>query len=157
MQSQLPKTLKGKVCLDIGCGQWVEKGFIGLDKDHYPGVEIIHDLEVFPWPIADGIVTICKAAHIVEHIKPWLQVKFMDECWRILEPGGRLLIATPYAGSHRFYQDPTHCCGWNEDTPGYFIQGAAYYAVYKPKPWKQEMLSFYIHGNLEISLLKLEE
>lgn len=157
MPSKPLKSLKGKVCIDLGCGKWCEKGFVGFDKDPYPGVEVVHDLEAFPWPIEDGTVTIVKASHIVEHIKPWLQVKFMDECWRILEVGGRLLISTPYAGSHRFYQDPTHCCGWNENTPMYFIRGAAFYDVYRPKPWEQEMASFYIQGNVEVSLLKVEE
>lgn len=154
MQSKL---LKGKLCIDLGCGAKPEKGFIGLDRLPGEGVDIVHDLEVFPWPIEDNSVTILKCAHVVEHIKPWLQLDFVNECWRVLEPGGRLLIATPYAGSHRFFQDPTHCCGWNETTPMYFIKGTELYTAYRPKPWTQEMSTFFIHGDIEISLLKLEE
>lgn len=39
------------VKLDIGCGGNKQEGFIGMDKRELPGVDIIHDLEVFPWCI----------------------------------------------------------------------------------------------------------
>jgi len=37
--------------LDIGCGWSKRAGFVGMDKRNLPGVDIIHDLEIFPYPI----------------------------------------------------------------------------------------------------------
>lgn len=146
--------LKGKLCLDIGCGGHCQPGFVGMDKRELPGVEIVHDLEKFPWPVDSDTVSVILCSHLIEHIKPWLQVDFLDECWRVLMPGGVLMISTPYGGSFRYIQDPTHCAPWNEATAEYFIEGTPLYQVYRPKPWKKKKLYWYIQGDIEIALEK---
>ena len=37
--------------LDIGCGANKQPGFVGIDIRPLDGVDIIHDLEVQPWPL----------------------------------------------------------------------------------------------------------
>ena len=62
----------GKVVnLDIGCGGNKQPGFIGMDKRPLDGVDIVHDLEVFPYPIPDGICNTVVGSHIAEHIVPF--------------------------------------------------------------------------------------
>ena len=46
------------------------------------------------------------AKDIIEHML-WV-VPFMDECWRIVKPGGKLLIRTTYFQYEQGYKDPTH-------------------------------------------------
>lgn len=152
MNSKRPNA---KLCLDIGCGEGVHPGFVGFDKRPLPNVEIVHDAEVFPWPIDDGIVSVIVMSHLIEHIKPWLQIEIIDECWRVLENGGLLLISTPYGGSFRYYQDPTHCSPWNEATVEYYCPEFPLYQVYKPKPWKIEKRTWFIYGDLEVALRKI--
>jgi predicted SAM-dependent methyltransferase len=125
-----------------------------MDKRDLPGVDIVHDVEVFPWPIEDDSVHVLMMSHIVEHIKPWLQIEFMNEAWRVLKPDGMLMVSTPYGGSYRYNQDPTHCSPWNEATVAYFVKGTELYNVYKPKPWKQERCNYFIQGDLEVILRK---
>ena len=149
--------LKGKLCLDIGCGENCQPGFVGVDKRGVPGVEVVHDVEVLPWPIESNTVSVILCSHLIEHIKPWLQVDFMDECWRVLEDNGVLMISTPYGGSFRYHQDPTHCCSWNEATPEYFIKDTPLYQVYKPRPWKKEKLYWNIQGDIELALRKIND
>ena len=105
------------VRLDIGCGRAKQDGFVGMDVREVEGVDIVHDLETFPWPIDPDTCLVVLASHILEHIKPW---KFMDpagrpcvmgEIWRVLKPDGQLLISCPYGVSAGFVQDPTHCFG----------------------------------------------
>jgi len=56
--------------LDIACGNHKDLGFIGIDIQELPGVDIVHDLNVHPWPIESESVEFAKAWHILEHIPP---------------------------------------------------------------------------------------
>jgi predicted SAM-dependent methyltransferase len=131
-----------KIFLDVGCGPRKQHGFIGMDNRDLPEVDIVHDLEVFPWPMEDNSVCFIRCCHVIEHIKPWLQIDFMNECWRVLGHGDFLAIATPYGGSPRYLQDPTHCSPWTEYTVAYFIPGNELYDTYEAKPWDVEHISF---------------
>jgi len=122
--------------LDIGCGFNKEDGYTGIDKQDRDGVDIVHDLEVFPWPIETESCEHIVASHIAEHIKPWLQMDFMNECWRVLKPGGQLQLNVPYANTHGEVQDPTHCTSFNELTWFYYDPKYKFYEMYQPKPWE---------------------
>ena len=148
--------IKPKLNLDVGAGKAIHPGFVGMDIRPLPGIDIVHDVEVFPWPLDDDAVSVIVMSHLVEHIKPWNQIPLMDECWRILEPDGLLLISTPYGGSFRYNQDPTHCSPWNEATVEYYLQGCPLYEIYEPKPWKLEKRVWFAYGDLEIALRKME-
>lgn len=58
--------------LDIGCGaNKVGPDWVGMDMQEMPGVDIVHDLTVFPWPIESESVLVAFASHLVEHIPPF--------------------------------------------------------------------------------------
>lgn len=145
--------------LDIACGGNKQSGFTGIDIRNLEGVDIVHDLELFPWPIKSGIVVTAIASHYIEHIKPWFSIDFMNEVWRILVTGGTFCAVTPYPGSRGFWQDPTHCNGWNEATFQYFDPEFPLYSIYKPKPWKIKtgFPVWQVQGNLEIIMEKIEK
>lgn len=143
--------------LDVGCGFNKQHGFVGMDKRAVEGVDIVHDAESFPWPLEDASCDTVLMSHVVEHIKPWLQIDLMNEAWRVLRVGGQLWIATPYATSFGYSQDPTHCSPWNEATVTYFIQGEPLYEIYRPKPWKGLKVTWDVHSSLEIVLEKVVE
>lgn len=126
------------IFLDLGCGDHKEKRAIGMDKRALPGIDIVHDIETFPWPLPDGVCYRILASHLFEHIKPWLMLELMDECWRVMKDHGQLLVVMPYPGSPRFYQDPTHIKAWNETTPLYFSCAHELWNIYKPKCWEIE-------------------
>lgn len=156
--------IKQKIFLDVGCGFNKQTGWIGMDKRAVEGVDIMHDAEFFPWPIDDEACAVILLSHLIEHIKPWLQIDFINECWRVLEPDGKLVITTPYATSFGYCQDPTHCTPWNEATPAYFIAdptckhySEVLYNVYRPRPWREERLYWDVKTNMEIVLAKISE
>ena len=113
--------------LDIACGHNKQQGAggVGIDFQPLPGVDIVHDLTVFPWPLEDNSVLVAVASHIVEHIPPQNMtfVKFMNEVWRVLKPRGEFAITTPHGWSPGYLQDPTHCNPCNENTWFYFVHG----------------------------------
>lgn len=56
--------------LDIGCGGNKMPGFVGMDYREMDGVDIVHDVLRFPWPLPDESVNIAVASHLVEHLSP---------------------------------------------------------------------------------------
>lgn len=149
--------------LDIGCGKRKDEGWIGIDIQLLPGVDILHDLNLHPWPVKAGSVDQAKAWHIVEHIPPAAItekgtrlpfMEFMDECWRVLKVGARLDIETPYGSSAGFINDPTHCNPINEATFEYFDPDYERYQWYQPKPWKIVSLQWARDGNISVVLEK---
>lgn len=148
----------GGVRLDIGCGENKREGWVGMDVRDMEGVDIVHNVEDFPWPLPDEGVLVAVCSHLVEHINPHggVFIRFMDEAWRVMRPGGQLAIVTPHYRSPGWAQDPTHCAAFNQGTWGYFDPEEQLYQIYKPKPWKIEHLSWNPNGNIEVVLRKRE-
>lgn len=145
--------------LDIGCGANKQPNFLGMDKRKLKGVDIIHDLEVFPYPLPNDICLTIIGSHIIEHIKPWLMLDFMNELWRVAKVGCQLMLSMPYGVSHGFVQDPTHCNPCNETTFQYFCPDYPLYQIYQPKPWKilPPTPVWQANGNLEILMEKVKK
>lgn len=150
---------KSGIKLDIGCGGKKQGAdWVGIDIRDLSGVDIVHDLEKFPWPLPDSCALAAIASHVVEHINPHRGtfIKFMDEVWRILKEGCEFFISTPYPGSPGYWQDPTHCNPCSEMTWSYFDPECPsnLYSIYRPKPWKIKMNYFVANGNIETVLIK---
>lgn len=166
MKKDIKKLLKEKsgIRLDLGCGQNKQPGFVGIDMEAYDGVDIVHDLEDFPFPLPDECVSLATASHLLEHINPHkgVFINFMNEVWRIMQYGGEFAFVVPHAGSPGFWQDPTHVNGINRNTLAYFDPvdpkiGMQLYQFYRPKPWKIKVVNFQQVGNLEAVLIKRRE
>jgi predicted SAM-dependent methyltransferase len=108
------KTLK----LDLACGHRKQVGFLGVDKIKVDDVDIIMDLEIYPWKWKDGEIDEIYCSHYIEHVTDLF--KFMDECWRILKKGGKMTVISPYYNSVRAWMDPTHKRAISEFTFCYF-------------------------------------
>ncbi len=104
--------------LDIACGQNKAPGFFGVDIAKTKDVDVVWDLEQFPWPFPDNSVDEATCSHYVEHTKDLM--KFMNEVYRILKPGAKILILAPYYNSMRAWQDPTHTRAISEATFLYY-------------------------------------
>jgi SAM-dependent methyltransferase len=156
----LEKNNRG-IRLDLGCGSNKNTGFVGMDYRALPGVDIVHDLEVFPYPLPNECCSMVVASHVLEHIDPhgYTFIKLMNEVWRIMMPGGEFVISVPYAGSSGYWQDPSHCNGINELTWDYFdpfgaFSGGEFYKIYRMYPWNIKINTWHEQGNLEAALVK---
>jgi len=94
--------------LDLGCGQNKRHGFIGIDISNIPGVDIRFDLSKAPWPLPSASVDEVFSSHFFEHLTGPERMRFMDEMYRVMIPGGKALIIVPDYASERAVQDPTH-------------------------------------------------
>ena len=147
----------GGIWLDLACGANKQPGAVGMDIRALPGVDIVQDLYELPWPLPDDCCARVLMSHIVEHLQPWRVWDIFNEVWRVMQPRGQLFIATPYAGSPRFWQDPTHTHGWMEATPQYLDPAYPLYGIYRPQPWHIDLLEWHSVGDLSVILSKLPE
>ena len=92
--------------LDLGCGQAKRQGAVGIDLRPGPGVDIVHDLNRFPWPLEDNRFELVLCSHVLEHLADLPAV--MSEIHRVCKPGARVQIITPHFSSLNSWEDPTH-------------------------------------------------
>jgi SAM-dependent methyltransferase len=94
------------VVMDLGCGAAKQyPGNLGLDLRRADGVDAQADLSG-ALPLADNSVDVIFTVHILEHLIDFLSL--VDECHRVLRPGGTLHIMSPWWGHVNAVADPTH-------------------------------------------------
>ncbi len=118
--------------IDLGCGTAKRSGFIGIDRRRFEGVDGVTDLTKSRWlfdrstlggiellpvgerefALPDNSVGEARCSHFLEHLehnqRQPERVRFMNELWRVLIPGGKATIITPHWASNRAYGDFTH-------------------------------------------------
>lgn len=130
--------------VDLGCGK-LKKGRIGIDARHAAPVDLVMNLDhhgVFTmprqqpsgladvawldpdeWeivepmrlPFADNQIESIISHHFFEHVGSTF-VHLIDECYRVLKPGGILRAITPLFPSLSAVSDPTHVRFITEET-----------------------------------------
>jgi hypothetical protein len=55
--------------LHLGCGTRPLAGAVNHDKRPAAGVDVAHDLDVLPWPWADGAFSKVIALDVMEHLR----------------------------------------------------------------------------------------
>jgi SAM-dependent methyltransferase len=104
-QFDLRPTGPGAV-LDIGCGSAKFPGAVGLDISADTDADVVHDLDVFPYPIEDASFDQILMQDVIEHVAQPIRV--FEELHRIARPGARIQLRTPHFSSVLAYGDPTH-------------------------------------------------
>jgi SAM-dependent methyltransferase len=92
--------------LDLGCGARKTPGSIGLDRENLPGVDVVHDLGKYPYPLETSRFERIVMRHAAEHVDD--VIRLMEEVHRIGKPGARVEIYAPHYTSSNSYRDPTH-------------------------------------------------
>lgn len=95
-----------KEILNLGCGDTKYNEAVNVDICEELNPDVVHDLNIFPWPCDDESFQKIIAKDIYEHVDD--PIKFMKECWRILKRDGYINIRTSYFKSENSFTDPTH-------------------------------------------------
>ena len=109
--------------LDLGCGPSKVAGSIGVDCVALPGVDVVHDLNDYPYPLPEGSVHAVYLLNVIEHLDSVCAA--MDELYRLLAPGGVVFIVTPHYTDPASWRDPQHKWHLNSYSFDYF-QGSYY-------------------------------
>jgi predicted SAM-dependent methyltransferase len=103
--------------LNLGCSDAHVKGWENVDRC-FPA-DVIADL-AHPWPWFDSSVNEIKAWDIFEHLPDKRHT--MNECHRVLAPGGTVDIFVPTTDGRGAFQDPTHVSFWTPNDLFYFCE-----------------------------------
>lgn len=110
--------------LELGAGVKPSDGFVHHDRwKHGPHIDLAFPLEVLPWPLEDASVAHLLALDVFEHLKCDVQV-WLDECWRVVMPGGLLEFRVPQWNHDLSFRDPTHCRVFHRQTFHFFCPDA---------------------------------
>jgi len=104
--------------LDVGCGSRKLPGFVGIDNMISPQVDVIHDLNVYPWPFAHDSFNHVVCRHSLSHLDD--VVAAMEELHRITAPGGFIEIVAPHFSSDNYFTDVTHRRAFGYRSMDYF-------------------------------------
>jgi len=104
--------------LNVGCGMKPIAGAVNSDAVALPHVDVVHNLNVTPWPWADNSFDVVYMTDVLEHLTEIMPA--MIECHRVLVPGGILRIRTVCWETRQSYSDPTHKHWFNEDSFDFF-------------------------------------
>jgi SAM-dependent methyltransferase len=107
--------------LNLGCGSTRIEGFVGVDQAPGPSVDIVWNLDKFPWPFEDNSVNEIIANQIIEHVADL--VAFMEELHRVMRPGATGTLTAPWWSHINTHRDPTHRRGIADQTLFFFNAG----------------------------------
>jgi hypothetical protein len=111
--------------LNIGAGKDIKDGYVNHDIADLLGIDVVHDLNEYPWPWGENQFEEILALDILEHLNDF--TKAIEEIYRILVVNGTVTIRVPYWNHSCAYIDPTHKRGYHEDTFKFFDVHSAYH------------------------------
>ncbi len=101
-----------QVKINLGCGENKRRGFVNVDRSKEVNPDICEDVTKIPWKWGtESSVDLIFADNLFEHIREEPLLKVMQECHRLLKPGGLLQIIVPISAPDNFmamYSDPMH-------------------------------------------------
>lgn len=104
--------------LNLGCWNDIKKWYINIDKIKLPGVDILHDIEDFPYPFNNDIFEEIYCAMVLEHTINLTGI--MEEFIRIAKKWCQIKIIVPYFTCTNFWADPTHVRLFNSNSFSWF-------------------------------------
>jgi predicted SAM-dependent methyltransferase len=79
--------------LNLGCGANLKQGWINIDTSAKADLQL--DLRE-PLPFANDSAEIIYSEHFFEHLEyPTQAIRFLTECWRVLQPSGCFFVCVP--------------------------------------------------------------
>lgn len=118
----------GKKVLHLGCGHSKLPGATGVDVLPHPEVDVVHNLDQYPWPFEANSVDVVFAHSVIEHLDNI--VALFEELARVVKPGGRVIFTVPHFRSTDSFTDPTHKHFFTSESLDYFIKDSGQLSHY---------------------------
>lgn len=159
-----PSPATSGIKINLGAGSEPTKDWINVDWVEQEGIDVIHNLLEFPWPFKDDVAKEIKAIDVLEHMPVFNKlnlstpIKFVEECHRILQTGGKLFMTMPHWQSKNLWIDPTHVRGYDEKSFDYFDPDkdlGKWYGYYSDKKFRVSAVRT-PNDNVEFTLIKRE-
>lgn len=128
--------------INLGCGKQKKYDFINVDISAKCNPDVVMDITQFPYPWEN--VQEIELDNLAEHIEPNMFIKVINECHRVLVPGGTMWIRVPLLREDNLvaaFTDPTHINYFTEGTFDYWdVNHARYHTFgkdYGILPWSR--------------------
>ena len=134
--SPLPQASPRQIKVNLGAGRDCIPGYFGLDRNpEWAGVrpDVIADLDA-GLPFADRSLDVINACHVLEHIRKLIPL--VNECWRVLNDDGFMMVAVPRFPSDAAVGPPDHVRYFTATTFMYFERA---YCSPGVSPWIREV------------------
>lgn len=92
--------------LHLGCGLKRLPNALNVDVVASVQPDVVHDLNLRPWPFPDGAFSEVVAYDVIEHLDD--VVGTMEEIHRVCAPGAMIKITVPHFSCANAFTDPTH-------------------------------------------------
>lgn len=111
--------------LNIWCWLDPKEWYINLDWLQLPWVDVIHDLNKFPYPFEDNYFDEIYSSHVLEHVTDLLIV--MRELSRITKNWWYIKVIVPYFTNPGTWADYTHKRAFTVNSFNYFTKDCFYH------------------------------
>ena len=99
------KLMKSKtIKLNLGGGKKKIPGFLNVDLVKTSQTDVVHDLNIFPWPFKDNTFKRIKSMYVLELLDDF--IKAVEEIWRVGRNNALIEVASPLFPNMRSAQDP---------------------------------------------------
>ncbi len=113
--------------LNVGCGRDILPGWVNLDGQAGPGVDVVRDLETCGGmnvadrlPFENDTFDEILLSHVLEHVRNVYPL--ISEFWRVAKPNAIMTCRVPYGSSDDAWEDQTHVRAYFLQSWGYFGQ-----------------------------------
>jgi len=107
--------------LHLGSGEKYMPGATNVDLTAGTNPDVVHDLNVRPWPFETSSFDEVHAYDVIEHLDDVL--KTVEEIHRVTRPGGVANVIVPHFSSDGAFTDPTHRHYFGARTFDYMTEG----------------------------------
>ena len=95
-----------KIKLNLGCGEDTREGYLNVDIVKGEEIDIVHNLNIFPYPFKDNSVDEIVLQSCLEHLN--FPEEVIYELHRILKVGGILEVLCPHFSSFQAFGNIQH-------------------------------------------------
>ena len=112
--------------INLGSGGRPLDGYVNVDVNKNASrVDVVWDLDKYPWPFEDGTVDEVFMDQCLEHLDD--HNRAMKEIYRILKTGGIARISVPHFTWQFAFHDPTHKHFYGYNTFFYYAGSGGYF------------------------------
>jgi hypothetical protein len=104
--ANVPLPLDLRTVLHLGSGRKYDPIAVNLDLVAATGPDVVHDLDVRPWPLPDDHFREVRAYDVIEHLSD--VVAAMEEIHRVCRDGAVVKISVPHYSCSNAFTDITH-------------------------------------------------
>lgn len=133
--------------LEVGSGpNRLFAGSTTLDISPEGRPDVIHDLNVAPYPLPANSFDLIVCLHVLEHVDRLVEAT--TELHRLLRPGGLLFVEVPYFTSVHYFTDPTHRHAFTTRSFDYYVEGTPVSRFgYSPARFAKKRVEIVVPGN----------